>query len=69
MGKLKIDLLGTSFTIQANEDTEYLEKFYPTSTLITGFDIIFFWVARMMMMSMYMMKKVPFKILRIRCGK
>ena len=43
------------------ENTEYLEKFYPTSTLITGFDIIFFWVARMMMMSMYMMKKVPFK--------
>ena len=43
------------------ENTEYLEKFYPTSTLITGFDIIFFWVARMMMMSIYMMKKVPFK--------
>ena len=43
------------------EKTEYLDKFYPTSTLITGFDIIFFWVARMMMMSMYIMKKVPFK--------
>ena len=43
------------------ESTEYLKTFYPTSVLVTGFDIIFFWVARMMMMSMYMMKKVPFK--------
>ena len=43
------------------DKTEYLETFYPTSVLITAFDIIFFWVARMMMMSMYMMKKVPFK--------
>ena len=43
------------------DKTEYLDKFYPTSVLITAFDIIFFWVARMMMMSMYMMKRVPFK--------
>ena len=43
------------------DKTEYLETFYPTSVLITAFDIIFFWVARMMMMSMYMMKRVPFK--------
>ena len=43
------------------EQTEYLQTFYPTSVLVTGFDIIFFWVARMMMMSMYMMKRVPFK--------
>ena len=43
------------------DKSEYLDKFYPTSVLITAFDIIFFWVARMMMMSMYMMKKVPFK--------
>ncbi|MBQ8481500.1 MAG: valine--tRNA ligase [Alphaproteobacteria bacterium] len=43
------------------ENTEYLQTFYPTSVLVTGFDIIFFWVARMMMMSMYMMKRVPFK--------
>lgn len=43
------------------EKTEYLDTFYPTSVLVTGFDIIFFWVARMMMMSMYVMKKVPFK--------
>ena len=43
------------------DKTEYLETFYPTSLLITAFDIIFFWVARMMMMSMYTMKRVPFK--------
>ncbi len=43
------------------DKTEYLDTFYPTSVLVTGFDIIFFWVARMMMMSMYMMKRVPFK--------
>ncbi|MBE6447975.1 MAG: valine--tRNA ligase [Alphaproteobacteria bacterium] len=43
------------------ENTEYLKTFYPTSVLVIGFDIIFFWVARMMMMSMYMMKQVPFR--------
>ena len=43
------------------DKTEYLDTFYPTSVLVTGFDIIFFWVARMMMMSMYAMKQVPFK--------
>ena len=43
------------------EAGEYLKTFYPTSVLVTGFDIIFFWVARMMMMSMYAMKEVPFK--------
>lgn len=43
------------------DKTEYLDTFYPTSVLVTGFDIIFFWVARMMMMSMYVMKQVPFK--------
>ena len=43
------------------EAGEYLKTFYPTSVLVTGFDIIFFWVARMMMMSMYAMKDVPFK--------
>lgn len=43
------------------DKTEFLDTFYPTSVLITGFDIIFFWVARMMMMSMYMMKKIPFR--------
>ena len=38
-----------------------LNKYYPSSVLVTGFDIIFFWVARMMMMGLFFMKKVPFK--------
>ena len=42
------------------ENTEALATFYPTSLLITGFDILFFWVARMMMMGLYVMKEVPF---------
>ena len=42
-----------------NDDND-LDRFYPTSLLITGFDIIFFWVARMMMMGLYFQKKVPF---------
>ena len=41
--------------------TETLKTFYPTSVLITGFDILFFWVARMMMMGLYIMKDVPFR--------
>ena len=41
--------------------TNELKKFYPTSILVTGFDIIFFWVARMMMMGNFFLKKVPFK--------
>ncbi len=41
--------------------TQALKTFYPTSLLITGFDILFFWVARMMMMGLYVMKDVPFK--------
>ena len=40
---------------------EFLEQFYPTSTLVTGFDIIFFWVSRMMMMGLHFMKQVPFR--------
>ena len=40
--------------------TYELKRFYSTSVLVTGFDIIFFWVARMMMMSLYFTKKVPF---------
>jgi len=43
------------------EETEALKTFYPTSLLVTGFDIIFFWVARMMMMGLYVMKEVPFE--------
>ena len=40
---------------------DYLKKFYPTSVLVTGFDIIFFWVARMIMFGMEFMKNEPFK--------
>ena len=43
------------------EKTEELEAFYPTSCLVTGFDILFFWVARMMMMGSKFMGDVPFK--------
>ncbi len=43
------------------EDTPELRKFYPTSVLVTGFDILFFWVARMMMMGLHFMKDVPFR--------
>ncbi len=39
----------------------FLKKFYPTSVLVTGFDIIFFWVARMMMLGMEFLNKEPFK--------
>jgi len=42
------------------EQTPELKRFYPTSVLVTGFDIIFFWVARMMMMGIHFMKDVPF---------
>jgi valyl-tRNA synthetase len=41
--------------------TKALKTFYPTSLLITGFDILFFWLARMMMMGLYVMKEVPFR--------
>ncbi|RLC30876.1 MAG: valine--tRNA ligase [Deltaproteobacteria bacterium] len=41
--------------------TEELETFYPTSVLITGFDILFFWVARMMMMGIHFMGDIPFQ--------
>jgi valyl-tRNA synthetase len=41
--------------------TAELEKYYPTSVLVTGFDIIFFWVARMMMMGIKFMDDVPFR--------
>jgi valyl-tRNA synthetase len=43
------------------ERTPELERFYPTSVLVTGFDIIFFWVARMMMMGLKFMGEVPFR--------
>jgi valyl-tRNA synthetase len=43
------------------KETEDLKRFYPTHTLVTGFDIIFFWVARMMMMGLHFKGEVPFK--------
>ncbi|MDA7444471.1 valine--tRNA ligase [Candidatus Pelagibacter ubique] len=43
------------------DDKEYVDKFYPTSVLVTGFDIIFFWVARMIMFGMEFLDKEPFK--------
>ncbi len=59
--------LWTFGTLGWPEDTERLKTFHPTDTLVTGFDIIFFWVARMIMMTMHFMKdedgkpQVPFK--------
>ena len=47
------------------KDTNELNKYYPTSVLVTGFDIIFFWVARMMMMGLKFLDKVPFKTIYI----
>lgn len=43
------------------QDTEELRHYYPTSCLVTGFDIIFFWVARMIMLGLKFMKDVPFR--------
>ena len=42
------------------DETPELARFYPTDALVTGFDIIFFWVARMMMMGLHFMEEVPF---------
>jgi valyl-tRNA synthetase len=47
------------------EKTRELERYYPTDVLVTGFDIIFFWVARMMMMGLHFMKDVPFRTVYI----
>ncbi|TLN08159.1 valine--tRNA ligase, partial [bacterium] len=43
------------------DESATLKKFYPTSLLVTGFDILFFWVARMMMMGIWFQKEVPFR--------
>jgi valyl-tRNA synthetase len=43
------------------DDTKDVERYYPTDVLVTGFDIIFFWVARMMMMGLHFMKDAPFR--------
>ncbi|WP_028117841.1 valine--tRNA ligase [Ferrimonas senticii] len=59
--------LWTFATLGWPEDTERLKTFHPTDVLVTGFDIIFFWVARMIMMTMHFIKdengkpQVPFK--------
>jgi len=63
--------LWTFGTLGWPENTDRLQTFHPTDVLVTGFDIIFFWVARMMMMSMHFMKnedgspQVPFKTVYI----
>jgi valyl-tRNA synthetase len=43
------------------DETKELARYYPTDVLVTGFDIIFFWVARMMMMGLHVMEEVPFR--------
>jgi valyl-tRNA synthetase len=43
------------------DNTPELQRYFPTSVLVTGFDIIFFWVARMMMMQLELVKEVPFR--------
>ena len=47
-----------------DDDTD-VKRYYPTDVLVTGFDIIFFWVARMMMMGLHFMKEVPFSTVYI----
>ncbi|MFO1099372.1 MAG: valine--tRNA ligase [Xanthobacteraceae bacterium] len=47
------------------DETEEVRRFYPTNVLVTGFDIIFFWVARMMMMGLHFMKDIPFRTVYI----
>ena len=47
------------------EQTPELERYLPTNTLITGHDIIFFWVARMIMMTLHFTRKIPFQIVYI----
>ncbi len=67
--KQDLDVLDTWFssalwpfsTLGWPDRSQDLAKFYPTSTLITGHDILFFWVARMIMMGEYVMEDVPFK--------
>ena len=53
--------LWTFSTLGWPEETEDLKTFHPTSVLVTGFDIIFFWVARMIMLSLHFRKQVPFR--------
>ena len=59
--------LWTFSTLGWPEQTDFLKKFHPTDVLVTGFDIIFFWVARMIMLTMHLVKdeqgqaQIPFK--------
>ncbi|UTF60488.1 valine--tRNA ligase [Gilvimarinus sp. DA14] len=59
--------LWTFSTLGWPEQTDFLKKFHPTDLLVTGFDIIFFWVARMMMLTLHLVKddngkgQIPFK--------
>jgi valyl-tRNA synthetase len=53
--------LWTFSTLGWPEQTEFLKTFHPTDVLVTGFDIIFFWVARMIMMSTHLTGQIPFK--------
>ncbi|MBI1206000.1 MAG: valine--tRNA ligase [Azospirillum sp.] len=52
-------------TIGWPQPTPELKRYYPTDVLVTGFDIIFFWVARMMMMGLHFMGEVPFRTVYI----
>ncbi|MBS0530420.1 MAG: valine--tRNA ligase, partial [Proteobacteria bacterium] len=47
------------------DETPEVKRYYPTNVLVTGFDIIFFWVARMMMMGLHFMKEAPFSTVYI----
>ncbi|MGV8604596.1 class I tRNA ligase family protein, partial [Pseudomonas aeruginosa] len=59
--------LWTFSTLGWPQQTEFLKTFHPTDVLVTGFDIIFFWVARMIMLTMHLVKnpdgtpQIPFK--------
>jgi valyl-tRNA synthetase len=53
--------LWTFATLGWPSKTQKLSSFHPTTTLVTGFDIIFFWVARMIMMTNYFLDEIPFK--------
>ena len=53
--------LWTFSTLGWPQQTDFLKTFHPTDVLVTGFDIIFFWVARMIMMSLHLTEQVPFK--------
>ena len=53
--------LWTFSTLGWPDDLEYFDRFHPTNVLVTGFDIIFFWVARMIMMTLKFTGEIPFK--------